>query len=194
MRKQISNERQVTASEYKHEPSHAPVETRAWEHDPDCDCYGDSVEHLPDCGNCTCEKPDCTINMKPGWRCTRKYHSDGPCALVPVPVKEMVCEYCYGRGTQAAYVGMEMRCVEVECPDCNGTGKAKIELSKQFSALRTAAEGMEKALEEIIHHRDSLTIADEISGEDLRNFLFKNYGIWESARAALVAFRKAARR
>lgn len=25
----------------------------------------------------------CTVNMKPGWRCIRGEHGDGPCALVP---------------------------------------------------------------------------------------------------------------
>lgn len=25
----------------------------------------------------------CTVNMKQGWICTRGYHADGPCALVP---------------------------------------------------------------------------------------------------------------
>ena len=61
-------------------------------------------------------------------------------------VMAMDCKHCYGRGTQADYMGLEMRCVEVECPDCNGTGKSKIELSKQFLALQTAAEEMAEAL------------------------------------------------
>lgn len=25
----------------------------------------------------------CHINAKPGWYCTRPFHLDGPCALVP---------------------------------------------------------------------------------------------------------------
>lgn len=25
----------------------------------------------------------CSVNMKFGWRCTRPWHFDGPCALVP---------------------------------------------------------------------------------------------------------------
>lgn len=35
-----------------------------------------------------------------------------------------VCRECNGRGTSADYVGLEMRCVEVECPSCSGTGLA----------------------------------------------------------------------
>jgi hypothetical protein len=27
----------------------------------------------------------CTINMKPGWVCTREEHEEGPCALVEMP-------------------------------------------------------------------------------------------------------------
>lgn len=34
----------------------------------------------------------------------------------------MNCPNCNGRGTEADYVGLEMKCVEVECSKCNGTG------------------------------------------------------------------------
>ena len=33
------------------------------------------------------------------------------------------CRNCGGRGIEADYVGLEMRCVEVECSFCRGTGK-----------------------------------------------------------------------
>ena len=34
-----------------------------------------------------------------------------------------VCPSCKGNGTQADYVGLEMRCVAVECDRCKGTGE-----------------------------------------------------------------------
>jgi hypothetical protein len=34
------------------------------------------------------------------------------------------CAGCNGRGTAADYVGLEMRCIEVECPWCKGIGSA----------------------------------------------------------------------
>ena len=34
-----------------------------------------------------------------------------------------VCPDCHGTGGEADYVGLEMKCVEVECSRCHGTGK-----------------------------------------------------------------------
>lgn len=34
------------------------------------------------------------------------------------------CKWCGGTGTEADYIGLEMKCVEVECSACNGTGTA----------------------------------------------------------------------
>lgn len=33
------------------------------------------------------------------------------------------CPNCLGKGTEADYVGLDMRSVEVECGTCRGTGK-----------------------------------------------------------------------
>jgi len=33
------------------------------------------------------------------------------------------CPACKGKGTEADYVGLEMRCVEVDCSTCGGSGK-----------------------------------------------------------------------
>lgn len=33
------------------------------------------------------------------------------------------CEACNGRGEVADYVGLEMKCVGVECWNCRGTGR-----------------------------------------------------------------------
>lgn len=35
----------------------------------------------------------------------------------------LTCPACNGKGEVADYVGLEMRCIGVECPDCGGTGK-----------------------------------------------------------------------
>lgn len=32
------------------------------------------------------------------------------------------CPHCNGQGTEADYIGLEMDCVEIECPACYGTG------------------------------------------------------------------------
>lgn len=34
------------------------------------------------------------------------------------------CTSCDGKGEVADYVGLEMKCVGAECPDCKGTGAA----------------------------------------------------------------------
>lgn len=33
------------------------------------------------------------------------------------------CKVCRGTGTVADYIGLEMKCVEVDCEVCHGTGK-----------------------------------------------------------------------
>ena len=114
-------------------------------------------------------------------------------------VMAMDCKHCYGRGTQADYMGLEMRCVEVECPDCNGTGKSKIELSKQFLALQTAAEEMAEALaayssgvcedfrcENLHHRRGEYHAHDEVCIARLHR-----EKIHRGLLAALAAYRKA---
>lgn len=40
--------------------------------------------------------------------------------------KDQVCPACKGRGTEADYVGLEMRCVETGCSRCNGTGRSAL--------------------------------------------------------------------
>lgn len=37
-------------------------------------------------------------------------------------IKKDKCKACDGRGSEADYVGLEMKCVEVDCSFCNGTG------------------------------------------------------------------------
>lgn len=41
-----------------------------------------------------------------------------------VEVAKQKCGACDGRGYEADYVGLEMKCVQVDCSFCNGTGWA----------------------------------------------------------------------
>jgi len=38
------------------------------------------------------------------------------------PIEDNKCQYCKGTGSEADYVGDEMRCVEVDCSFCKGAG------------------------------------------------------------------------
>jgi hypothetical protein len=47
------------------------------------------------------------------------------------------CRSCDGKGHEADYVGLEMKCVQVDCPDCYGTGKRahKVMTCEEYLAL-----------------------------------------------------------
>ncbi len=42
----------------------------------------------------------------------------------PSPATVGLCRRCKGTGTEADYAGLDMRCVEVACSTCAGTGRA----------------------------------------------------------------------
>lgn len=52
-----------------------------FQHEEDCPCFGDVVEHSIDCKNCTCDK-SCKLPPE-GWICTRGFRHEGPCAAQP---------------------------------------------------------------------------------------------------------------
>lgn len=39
---------------------------------------------------------------------------------------ENLCRSCDGKGYEADYIGLEMKCVQVNCPDCKGTGRVML--------------------------------------------------------------------
>jgi hypothetical protein len=62
--------------------------------------------------------PDANITMPHGTE------NDGKTLATDIFEKpEATCKHCYGRGTEADYVGYAMTCVEVDCSFCGGTGK-----------------------------------------------------------------------
>ena len=67
------------------------VERPDFEHENDCPCFGDVVEHSIDCKNCTCDK---SCKRPPeGWMCSREYGHEGPCAARPRKLYEMAAQY-----------------------------------------------------------------------------------------------------
>lgn len=83
---------------------------------------------------------ECTV-PPPGWRCTRGYHADGPCAAVPTKP----CLNCGGTGCLKEYENVAGDYHYVHCQDCDGTGHEIPGLiAAKREAVRVANEERER--------------------------------------------------
>jgi hypothetical protein len=69
---------QTAAVPAKQDAAEIP-EVEDWVHEDDCPCVTDQCSI--DCKSCTCEKK-CEVPPT-GWRCTREWGHEGPCAALP---------------------------------------------------------------------------------------------------------------